>query len=265
MQTYNHPLRSITPALVLAALFPTFAQAAITVLREYDLGESGSLSGGLPIDATSNASFTSKVGNTITASTATPSPVSSTYSTFDGGSAAFGANMATVPLDNFAVEMWVRVANDAQSVGIFSMGRRADGNLRFHVENGYWAASYKGVGWIGSDPINSPAASQAITENLWTHLAVIRRSGVSTFYIDGIAQSGTSTATPVHETGRAHIGVFNQSIAYYAGDVDDLRVFTFDPVSDNPVSALSVSSIPEPSSSVLIGFGVLALASRRRR
>ncbi|MGL5016594.1 MAG: LamG domain-containing protein, partial [Luteolibacter sp.] len=191
--------------------------------------------------------------------------VSSGYASFDGGSAAFGANMGSVPVDNFAVEMWVRVANDAQSVGIFSMGRRADGNLRFHVENGYWAASYKGVGWIGSDPINSPAASQAITENLWTHLAVIRSSGVSTFYVDGIAQAGTSTATPVHETSRAHIGVFNQSLAYYAGDVDDLRVFTFDPISDSPVASLSISAIPEPSSVVPIGCIILTVAMRRRR
>jgi hypothetical protein len=249
---------------MLAAMFPSVSPAAITVLREYHLGEAGSITGGLPQDAAGNASFTGTVGTAIATSTSSPSPVSTAYASFGGG-AAFGADMVTVPLDNFAVEMWVRVSNDAQSVGIFSMGRRADGNLRFHVENGYWAASYKGLGWIGSDPINSPASSQAITENLWTHLAVIRANGISTFYINGDAQSGTSSATPVHETGRAHIGVFNQSPTYFSGDVDELRVFTFDALSDDPVSALSVSSIPEPSSLLVIGLSAMAFTSRRRR
>jgi hypothetical protein len=237
------------------------ANAAITVLRDYHLGEAGSFAGLLPQDQSGNAAHFTGATGAITSSTTLPSPVSSAYAHFDGSSDAFGANMGTIPVDNFAVEMWVRVADANRQAGIFSPGRRADGNLRFHVENGYFAASYKGIGWIGDDPTNGGTVGQAITVNDWTHLAVIRSGGISTFYIDGVAQAGTSSAVPVHETGRSHIGVFNQGISRFSGDIDELRIFSFDPVSDNAVSALQ---IPEPSA-LMLCIGTVGCAVFRRR
>ncbi|GAA5121757.1 LamG domain-containing protein [Luteolibacter yonseiensis] len=248
--------------MLLAAWSVPSADAAVTLLREYHLGEAGSFDGLLPQDGSgAGAHYTGSTG-AITTSTILPSPASGTYSHFDGSSDAFGANMATIPVDNFAIGMWVRVADADRQAGIFSPGRRADGNLRFHVENGYFAASYKGVGWIGDDPTDGGTVGQAITENEWTHLAVVRSKGVSTFYINGLAQGGTSTATPVHETGRSHLGVFNQGLSRYSGDIDEIRIFSFDPDTDNPVSALQV---PEPSALVLCLGAIGCLVTRRRK
>jgi hypothetical protein len=49
--------------------------------------------------------------------------------------------------------------------------------------------------------------------------------------------------------------------ASYVGDIDDVRMFTFDPATDNAVAALNV---PEPATMTLLALGGIAMLRRRR-
>ncbi len=65
--------------------------------------------------------------------------------------------------------------------------------------------------------------SSALTER-----AVVRDSGVATFYVNGVAVGSTSTASPINAT-EPLLAVNAGGQAYFSGDVSEARIFTFDP------------------------------------
>lgn len=260
-------LLSAAASILTAFASPAFAD--ITPLHLYALGEEGSFVNDLAQDSIGTAHFTD--GNVVGIGTNEPSPVSASYAVFNGiNDYQFAADLSTVPIDNFAAELWVRVPAVNQTSGLFATGRREDGSLRFHLENGYWAASYKGVGWIGANAGVAP--SQVATPNVWTHLAVIRSQGISTFYINGIAQAGMLEDEPFH-AANGHLAVFSGGIQSLGGHLDHIRIFSFDPITDNPVAALTFNQgntnpeismgieIRQPGSRVILTWSQAAGAS----
>lgn len=236
------------------------ANAAITYVHTYKLGESGSVSGGNPQDSTGSAHFTNAIsGGPITSSVGVTAPGSTNYATFSGNRSNYGADYSGFATDNFAVEVWVYTSNATQNSNDFLSTNNTTGALKFQVANGNWATSYDGLAWIGA----ANGTGQTITLNTWTHLAVVRDNGTSTFYIDGVAQAGTPSSTPVHGNN-GHLGVQKNGTAYFDGAMDELNMFTFTS-GDDPVAALSINAVPEPSSTALLGLGGLALILRRRK
>ena len=75
--------------------------------------------------------------------------------------------------------------------------------------------------------------------------------GVTTFLVDGVAQSGTSSAAVVVTTGM-HLGVTPGGSTGFSGNLDQVTISTV---------------APEPGSFVLFGLAAvgLAIAARRRR
>lgn len=61
-----------------------------------------------------------------------------------------------------------------------------------------------------------------------TERAVVRDSGVATFYVNGVAVGSTSTASPINAT-EPLLAVNAGGQAYFSGDVSEARIFTFDP------------------------------------
>ncbi len=165
--------------------------------------------------------------------------------------------------NNFAVEFWVRTSNLTQSaISVFQTGNNNNGSLKIGIAGGVWTASYHNVGWIGA----TDGVGQAVTSGTWTHLAVIRDNGTSTFYIDGVAQSGTSNGTPVHNDS-AHLAVNPGGFAgnWFEGDLDEINTFTFVSGVDDPVAALSINAVPEPASTAFLGLSGLVFLLRRRK
>lgn len=68
------------------------------------------------------------------------------------------------------------------------------------------------------------------TKNVWTHLALVRASGVTVMYVNGVPKA-TNNAAPAVPSGSFGVGAPPQVPAspFYAGDIDELRVFTFAP------------------------------------
>lgn len=99
-------------------------------------------------------------------------------------------------------------------------------------------------------------------------LAVVRSGGTSTFYVNGVAQAGTTGTTPATPSILT-IG-YNQLIGggpegFMTGQINEVRTFTFAPGAfDANSDLLSVATIPEPSVIGLLALPGLVLLRRRR-
>tara|TARA_B110000483_G_C18124545_1_gene515046 strand:- start:16 stop:780 length:765 start_codon:yes stop_codon:yes gene_type:complete len=245
----------------LSALVTLPSLAAVSLVHYYELGEN--MVSNRPQDSAGSLHFSGgKLGAT---SSSSPSPISGSYSTFNGtNDGVYGTSLAAFATNNFIVELWVIAANTTQTVNLLHTSGADNGSLKIGIQGGNWSSSYHGISWIGA----AGGAGQAVTAGTWTHLAVIRDSGTSTLYIDGVAQAGNTTGTPAHNGPTAfHLGVNpNGGVGnWFTGGIDDLKLSTFDPNTDDPVAALSINAVPEPSSTALLGLGGLALLLRRRR
>src|SRR6202012_2358152 len=84
--------------------------------------------------------------------------------------------------------------------------------------NGSYCALYGGIAFIGSSPA---------TVGTWTHLALVRTNGMTTFYVNG-AVAATSTLTPNTATGAFGLGINPNGGGFqFLGYLDEVRIFTF--------------------------------------
>jgi len=97
------------------------------------------------------------------------------------------------------------------------------------------------------------AANQIDDEN-WHHVVGVRDDGTSTLWIDGVAQSGTTTTAPVdpdQSSGQAvlgrwgsytgHMGVIEANGFYASGSIDEVAVWDA-PLTPSQISLLSTGS-----------------------
>ena len=83
--------------------------------------------------------------------------------------------------------------------------------------------------WLGTDGKinfnNTLVTVNALSLNAWTHVALVRSSGIITFYLNGIA-NGSSTNATSFLCDALNIGATNDfpSTYYYRGYIDDLRI-----------------------------------------
>jgi hypothetical protein len=262
----------LTAASILAV---SSSHAAITMVAEYHLGETGSIGGTIGtassslIDSAtggtpSGAQDVNGVSGTATGTTVGASgvyaPGSTAYVDTNGTSGWYSTSpvMTTLPTDNFAFGIYARAAS-IQQRDIFTLGGTS-GSFSIGMYNDGWAASSKNVSWIGGDN----GVDSSFTANTWVHLALVRTSGVTAFYINGVQQGTTYAGAPVHET--IHMAVNPGGGFYFDGQIDEARVVTFDAADAGAgnVNVLNALTVPEPSAALLGGLGMLALLRRRR-
>lgn len=240
-------------------------QAAITTkaLYEFDTGDDSNVS--LLTDTSGNGlNWTGAVG-TYTKKTDAPVSGAGYLSVAQTNTIIYGANMAGLYTDNFAIGMWVRVDNTTTVGTLFCFDGYVD-NLNLIQNGSQWTAAYD------KNPLNgvtnSIGTSADIALNSWTHLSVIRQSGASTFYVNGIAQGGSNTTTPTISSGtQTHFGGGTGNASdnrTFYGDFDRMQVLSFD-ASDSTQDILQAMAVPEPSSAALLGLGGVALIMRRRK
>jgi hypothetical protein len=265
--------KNILLAAALTSLSVGTANAAIIMVAEYHLGEAGSLgasnsslidsaTGGTPSGAQNMDGTAGNPSGTSVGTVGVFAPGSTAYldtSATNAGWYTNSGNMATLPTDNFAFGIYARTAT-LQSKDIFILGG-GTGAFKLSMDSNGWGASSSNVSWIG----NSNGTSGSFTANTWVHLALVRNNGSTAFYIDGVQQGSTYGGVPVHDT--AHISVASGGVSYFNGNLDEARVVTFD-VADAGAGNINVlnalQAIPEPSSVLLGGLGMLALLRRRR-
>ncbi|MCW1924435.1 hypothetical protein OKA05_17850 [Luteolibacter arcticus] len=262
---------TILPSLLCLAVGTATAPAAVTLFAEYHLGENGSLgANNLPLDSAGTPQdFTGQIsGGTTTVGTTGVFAPDSTHYLITSGATNEGwhsANFVTLPTNDFAFGVYARASSlaaanqgDVFTLGSASNSPAGSGAFKISLASNGWAASVNGVAWVGGT--NGVAGS--FTADQWVHLAVVRSGGTATFYIDGVAQTGTSSATPVN--GAAHLSVNPGGLTFFDGHLDEARVVTFDSGESTTVILNALQAVPEPSGVLLGGLAFLTLLRRRR-
>jgi Concanavalin A-like lectin/glucanases superfamily len=202
------------------------ASATVTTIASYKLGEAdaGATVGALAANPTLpsvGAVNLPRIGaptyaNTVPALTR-PSPLSVA---FNGTSDGFrlGSVLSTVT-DNFGIEAWVRPTSNVGNGLIAYNGNTSTTGWGLFRNGSSYAVLYGGNVLQG--------ATGSVELNQWTHLAVVRASGTTTLYKNGVSVATTGVGPNV-PAGGFSIGI-NPVIngEYFAGNIDEVRVFTF--------------------------------------
>lgn len=240
------PIRSAAAALMfsLSASLAAPLLAATTTLDLYRLGENdpGAASGN-----TGNATTIDAVGPNNLAQTGAPTYTNDTIAyqstlamKFDGTDLlpqrySLGSNVSSA-LDNFGIEALVRAdvtdfatANSSLAYNGSSGGGGGWGLFR---SGSTYVGLFGGITFVGSGIV--PAVPGA-----WTHLALVRDSGTTTLYAEGVAVATTGTA-PVGPAASFFVGGNVSNTENFRGAIDNVRVFTFTPGNFNPATDLNV-------------------------
>lgn len=188
---------------------------------------------------------------------------STTHYLYTGSSISLGTA-------DFTLDMWVR----PHAAGVGSSTQKL-----FSLENdtayfGFVLSSGVFVYYNGTIGWNQLASSETIVRGEWQHIALVRESGYTTFYYNGVAQetladSHNFSAQPVY---------ISFSSAYFCGHIEEYRLSSvarwsddFTPPTEayNDLEPITVEAELEPlrpivSSYVLTGIGINAVISPPR-
>ena len=184
----------------------------------------------------------------------------------DGGGNSFTRNTpVTIGTSNWGVQLFVKpdTANSGQYY--IQNGNGANGFLLMQLDLGagthyYGEAPGSGFGFDGG----------AVDTSHWHNIAMVNDGGVFSAYRDGVLVA-TSAPGKYSTTPTAFMGLGQNASGggFYAGGIDEARIFMFTPGAFQ-VSDLSgyVGIVPEPCTLTLLSIGViglLAYAWRKRR
>ncbi len=205
--------------------------ASITVEAYYRLGETGD-TGGPPTDSSGNnrnfiVTNPNAVGNAVVSSTAPP-PGSTQYYVLEN-MAGFSDVGWDPPEDNVGVECWAQSRDltfdtfNTLGTVVFGTGHNLNGiGILYNDFGAGFIGVIGNVNYVGLPYI--PAST-----NEWVHLAVVRDSGVTTFYVNGVPRSPIRT-DGVNNSTIPYLGYSDQSSkTNFNGAIDEARIFTFKP------------------------------------
>jgi hypothetical protein len=139
-----------------------------------------------------------------------------------GGSALFNAagdtlivplNAAFTQAGNFTKEMWIYPTNISDVRMLWRQSQR----VMLYLTGG------QVLWWTGTNPYSISAI--AVTVNAWNHIAVVRNSGVSTIYVNGVGSGSVFNNNTVTIDRNPLIGSYDGTATYqYLGYLTNLRV-----------------------------------------
>jgi Concanavalin A-like lectin/glucanases superfamily len=220
-------MKSITPLCVIlffiASLHPSMA--VITPVNSYHLGDLDTNAANSVTTIASadyiGSNAVSFVGSSAY-STDVPDdyPLPDTYSLNFTGTNYGVASVLTNVTDNFGIQTWVKVRSTGGNRCIAYNGNEATNGWGLFLVGDTFQGEFGGVTFIGSAPVQT---------NVWTHLALVRDSGVATLYVNGLACE-TNSAAPIAPDGAWTLGASPLAGGeYFDGLIDEVQVFTFSP------------------------------------
>jgi hypothetical protein len=250
-----HPLKKLCVLIVaLAGLalnfcFAPAARAAITVLNYYRLGEDdpGAVNNGYMSRTTDSVGTNdlTVVGApfwSTDVSTAASSHCASVFSFqfFSGGPYGITTKLTTVT-NNFGIEAWVKPNTTSGTHCIAYNGNTTANGWGLYQVGANYYGSLGGLYYVGSG---------SVTLNGWTHLALVCSGGSAHLYTNGVLALGFfNTGVPSTPSGSFALGAAPQSPAsdIFAGEIDEVRVFTFASGQFSTSDLLVNAALPPPT------------------
>ncbi len=232
---------------LLVAIFglwlPLQSFAASFLIRQYSLGEAdvGAVDGTAATQSSDDLSATALTlsGSPLYTAQVPPHPFRPGLALrFNGSNYGSAAGLPSLN-DNFAVELWVRPASTNSAVGaLLYNGDPAANGWGLLLQNGSVFARIGGLADFGST---------VLPVNTWSHVALIRDSGVATFFVNG-AVIEISTATPIPAVGSLAIAAAPSALDQvgFDGILDTVRILGFSP------GGFSVADLNYPSRRIFI-------------
>jgi Concanavalin A-like lectin/glucanases superfamily/F5/8 type C domain len=215
----------------------TAAQAAVTNVALYPLGETNSLAGAdkLPRDTVGSSHFTNSSSGYLSVPFQTGAGQRSlTALNVAGGNIGFyGGGAART--DNFGFEISAAALIN-QNATLFTQGPNFFPWI-FQANN-RWAAAIAGHTYIGGDPATGGGAPVVLGQ--WTSLAMVKAGGQWSFYVDGVKVGGSVARAEGSQAGGQHLGVSPNGGGFFKGSLDQARVFTFAAGAFNPYTDLTI-------------------------
>lgn len=236
------------------------------VQAHYRLGEhdSGAVNGGLgnsvTIDDTGLRNLNRSGSPTYSAST--PGIVSTRSMDFSNAS---GENYSAGPvvtnvIDNWVLEAWANSDTAAAGVDFVAYNGNTSNSGFGIIRNGNeWQGLFGGVAVLDFDA--------TVTVDEWTHLALVRESGLVRLFVNGLQVGGAFASGLNIPNGNFMIGgnPFNASESF-DGQIDEVRLSLLNaPFSVDNLLLNQNVVIPEPAVLSLVVFAGAALGRRRRR
>ncbi len=146
---------------------------------------------------------------------------SSAYS-FDGVNDFINtSNVALTQTDNWTMTAWVKPAASSPDVIVVQNGGDGGGAPC----NGY-SMGLNNLNVTGYHPcvafLNGGSAAPQV--NQWIHLTMVRQSGVTSFYLNGVQAPNTFTSAPITPAGVITIGSAS-GIRFFNGSIDDVKIY----------------------------------------
>jgi|GEM_PF-6694258 len=169
--------------------------------------------------------------------------------------------------DNFAVEAWARPQTTTGTQALVYCGTSGTNGFGIYLVDGVLRGRLGGAGDVGE---------ASFTAGEWVHVALVRKAGVATFYVNGQA-AGAIVTTPyvVASGGAITAGGTPAGTDLFTGDLDEVRwsqIGTgFDPAKhllyfqDGPQLHVSVDHQSNPAITGPVNFGALYANSSLER